>query len=169
VTDPPTRTTSMVLCCFGLICASALVGAVVVVSGIADVTARDPHDALPASADTVRSLLGHNALVALWPLGLVLIGWPGLRGTALVGDVLVGAQLVSHGYFLGALVAVQPDVWRFLPHLPVEWFALALPAAAWWAARRSKPALGELVRFGASCIAALVVAALIETYAVPVT
>src|SRR5262245_54659571 len=95
-----------------------------------------PHDALPATAATYGELLAHNVPVALWPAALVLIGWPYLRGVRQAGDAIISVQLLSHGLFVGVAVGARADLWRYLPHLPLEWLGLALPAAAWLHARR---------------------------------
>lgn len=127
-----------------------------------------PHDALPATAATFTELIAHNAPVALWPLALVLIGWPALRGVRLLGDALVAAQLLGHGLLVGVALASYADLWRYLPHLPLEWLALALPAATWLDARRrnSQPALPVGIA-ATACAAAMIGAAALETYLVP--
>ena len=80
-----------------------------------------PRDALQASPATAVDLLVHNTLVALWPLALVALDWPQLRGARTAGDVLVAGQLALHGLLVGAAVGQQPSLWRYLPHLPAEW------------------------------------------------
>lgn len=127
-----------------------------------------PHDALQASAATVLELVGHNALVALWPLALVAIGWPAIPIVRIVGDALVTGQLLAHGLLIGDAWAQHPHLWRYLPHLPFEWLALAAPSAGWLLARRGPAgAVRPCVPLAATSIAALVVAAVLETWAVP--
>lgn len=133
-------------------------------------TTSKPSDALPATPVTIAELVAHNATVALWPIALVAVGWPLLRGVRCVGDALVIAQLAEHGLVVGVALGAQPDLWRFLPHLPFEWLGLAIPAAAWIRARvdgdNRRPAW--LISTGA-CGAALAIGAIVETYFVPVT
>lgn len=147
-----------------VIWSATLLGAIAGLLGIAAV-GKTPHDALPASADSCAELLAHNAPVALWPLALVLLGWPALRGACLVGDALIAAQLLGHGLVVGVALASHADLWRYLPHLPLEWLAIALPASAWLDARRRTTR--GLLGTAAACAAALIGAAAIETYMVP--
>src|SRR5687768_12267424 len=60
-----------------------------------------PRPALTSSFATVGELLEHNALVALWPLALVALGWPELPGARHAGDLLIAAQLLAHGLLVG--------------------------------------------------------------------
>ena len=91
-------------------------GAALASAGVHVIRAAAPRDALEPSLDTASALLAHNALVALWPLALVAIGWPALAGARAVGDALIAAQLLSHGLIVGG--AARPAA-----------RALALPAA----------------------------------------
>ncbi len=139
--------------------------------GIADVylfAASAPHDALPATLGSAVGLLAHNAPVAMWPLALIALGWPGLRGARAAGNALIATELVAHGLLVGNALGQHPALWRYMPHLPLEWLALATPAGAWLAARRgtrgSRRWLGHTV---ARVLAVLALAALVETYFVP--
>ena len=133
-----------------------------------------PHDALAARTSTALALLAHNTPVALWPLALSALGWHAFPVARTAGDVLITGQLVAHGLLVGSALGQHPAVWRYLPHLPLEWLALALPAGAWLTAR-TLPAGPTAARFvglaliAASCLAALAGAAAMETYLVPVT
>jgi hypothetical protein len=148
--------------------ASTALGAAGAAAGIYALGAPPPHDALDATPATAISLLGHNALTALWPLALIALGWPSLAGGRWLGDALVSAQLLLHGLVVGGALASHTSMWRYLPHLPVEWLALAIPAAAWMNARIRPPAQRrELAAATAATLAALTAAAVIETYAVP--
>ena len=133
--------------------ASTALGAAVTEAWLTALRTPPPRDALGATPETAMSLLVHNALVALWPLALVVLDWPSWPGLRRVGDALV-----SH-----------PAIWRYLPHLPVEWLALAIIAAAWTDARSRPPTRrGGLAVIAAATLVALAAAAIIETYAVPV-
>jgi hypothetical protein len=152
----------------GALVAAALAGALLAAAGVRVITVPAPHDALAPTPDTALALLAHNAGVALWPLALVAVGWPGLAGVRGLGDALVAGHFVGHGALVGSALAQQPGMWRYLPHLPFELLALALPAAAWLAARTStRHPLTQLVRVGAAVLGLLTIAALLETYAVP--
>jgi hypothetical protein len=155
--------------------AATLAGALTALAGLHILAARAPHDALPTSVGTGLELFAHNAPVALWPLALVAIGWPALPAARLLGDLLIAGQLLAHGLLVGSQLGQHPGTWRYLPHLPFEWLAIAIPAAAWLRARtrRARTPDGDdgvgLVGPLAACIAALAAGAAIETYLVPVT
>jgi hypothetical protein len=147
---------------------AAGLGALLAQAGVRVITAPAPRDVLAATPRTVFELVAHNLPVALWPLALIALGWPALPGARRVGDALVAGQLLGHGAIAGNALAQQPGLWRYLPHLPVEWLALALPVAAWAQARagRSFGAVG-VVRVSGRVVALLVLAAIVETYLVP--
>jgi hypothetical protein len=150
-------------------------GAALTLAGIQLATTSAPRDALDPGAGTAVGLVAHNAAVALWPLALVLLGWPALPGVRRVGDGLIVAQLLTHGLLVGAALGEHHDTWRYLPHLPLEWLAIAAPAASWLTARTARlshPVMRrrvEPVLAGAGVLVVLLGAAAIETYLVPVT
>jgi len=135
-----------------------------------ELTSGAPRDALPARPETLVELLAANVPVALWPLALVALGWPAMTGVRVAGDLLIAAQLLGHGLLVGAALATHPSLWRFLPHLPLEWAALAVPAGTWLAARLrpGRTDHRELMQAGLLTGALLIVAAAVETYAVPI-
>lgn len=135
--------------------------------GIALFEAGTPRDALDASAGTALSLIANNALVVLWPFALIALSWPAIPGARFAGDALVAAQLLMHGLTVGGAIGQRPELWRYLPHLPLEWLALALPATAWTLARRNALPVLTLYRLATVSLAALVVSAALETWAVP--
>jgi hypothetical protein len=154
--------------------AAGIIGAALATAGVRPFNAPAPHDPLATSPATALGLLAHNAPIALWPLALVALGWPALTGARAVGDALIAGQLVGHGLIVGNALGQHPAAWRYLPHLPLEWLAIAAPAGACLAARqqphaRARRALTarELVAVAMIVFAALVLAALIETYLVP--
>lgn len=148
--------------------AATALGAASAAAGIDALRTPPPYDALDTTPATAMSLLGHNALIALWPVALIALGWPSLPGVRWVGDALVAAELLLQGLVVGGALASDPAMWRYLPHLPVEWLALAIPAAAWMNARiRPAAQRRELAAASAATLAALTAAAVIETCAVP--
>jgi hypothetical protein len=183
--------------CYAALWTATGAGAALALAGAPLMRATAPHDALRAEMSTTLELLAHNAPVALWPLALVALGWPALAGARWLGDLMIAAQLLGHGLLVGAQLAQEPDTWRYLPHLPLEWLALAIPVAAWQHARTTpaplQPAVdrdraataqqrgtafclrsgvGEnaavrLVDPLAGCLLALVAAAAAETFLVP--
>jgi hypothetical protein len=150
---------------------ATVAGALPAIAGVRFVSGRPLHDALTATPGTALELMGHNAPVVLWPLALTAIGWPALPGIRLLGDLLVTAQLAGHGLLVGAHLAEQPGLWRYLPHLPLEWLAIAAPAGAWLDARTRHGVRTDdhsLALLLALSLTALLTATLIETYLVPV-
>ncbi len=129
----------------------------------------EPHDAIKDSPGAVASLFAHNAAVAWIPLALAAIGWDRTPGLQLTGDLVVGASLIANGAVVGyAIARTGPELAAYLPHLPFEWSAIALPAGAWLCLRRGYPDRRALLlqTLGLSA-ASLLVAALLEVYAVP--
>jgi hypothetical protein len=167
-TTPPHPAHTVALAAAALL-AGAAIGAALDAAGTPLVEAPTPRDALPASATTALELLTHNARVALWPLLLVALDWPKRPVTRLIGDALVAGHLIGHGAVIGSALAQQPGLWRYLPHLPLEWLAIALPAATWLAARSAAigPKHGVLAITAALILVTLALAALTEIYLVP--
>ena len=78
----------------------------------------------------------------------------------------IRAQLLGNGLIAGNALGQHPRLALYLPHLPLEWLAIAIPVAAWQSARDGQRT--ARLRATAATVAALVAAALIETYLVPV-
>jgi hypothetical protein len=137
-----------------------------------ELTTGVPRDALPAEPGTVLELLAQNTPVAMWPLALVALGWPAIPAIRTLGDLLVVAQLLGHGLLVGAALAAHGGLWRYLPNLPLEWAAIAVPAGGWLTARARTGAVAldrrALMKAGALTGALLIAAAAVETYAVPI-
>jgi len=128
-----------------------------------------PHDALTETPGTALQLLAHNAPVVLWPLALTALGWPAIPLARRIGDALIVGQIAAHALVVGQALGQQPLIWPYLPHLPLEWLTIALPAGAWIAARRHGAAgLTRLASVAAATLLALALAAVTETYLVPV-
>jgi len=122
----------------------------------------------PPSLGDVLALAAHNVPVCAWPLLLGSLrltagsGWRRaadiLLATCALANVLpVAAALGGYGW---ALVA-------YVPHLPLEWAALAVGYGS-WIAERDHPLAGHerLGLLGVLC-ALLIGAAVLETCAVP--
>jgi hypothetical protein len=153
--------------CLAAVIASAALAALVAVA--AGTSHANPHDAIDDSPGAVAALFAHNAAVAWIPLGLAALGWDRARSLHLTGDAVVLASLIANGAVVGyALARAGPELAAYLPHLPFEWTAIALPAGAWLCLRRGCPdPWALLLQTLALSAAALLVAALIEVYAVP--
>jgi len=159
--------------CYLALWAATGAGAALALAGVDVIAMPAPHDALESSLETVTELVSHNMPVVLWPLALVALGWPALTGVRCVGDGLIAAQLLAHGLQVGSALGQHPDSWRYLPHLPVEWLAIATPAAAWLTSRTATPARPTgtsllALTLASACLPVLLGAAAIETYLTPV-
>jgi hypothetical protein len=153
---------------FAVLCSSALVTALIALALGAPPTT--PHDSIDPNGAAVVSLVLHNAAVAMVPLALLALGWdqtPILRNLA---DGLVAVLVIANGAVVGyafarAGVALLP----YLPHLPFEWTALAIPAGAWYSFRLQPPVdrRSSLLRAVVPTTLALLIAALLEALATP--
>jgi hypothetical protein len=84
--------------------------------------------------------------------------------------VVVSASLAVNGGVVGYAAARSgAELARYLPHLPFEWGAIALAAGAWLCLRLGTASNRRslLLRAALLCGTALLVAALLEVYAVP--
>jgi hypothetical protein len=145
-------------------------GVLLGLAGVALIPAQAPRDALTANADTALTLLRLNAVVALWPIALLGLSWHRIPYIRHLGDALVRAQLLGNGLVAGDALGQHPGLWRYLPHLPLEWLALAIPVAAWVSAGRADLSCErrQLLVVAVSCLAVLSLAAVVETYLVPI-
>ena len=145
-------------------------GVLLGLAGVALMRTPAPHDALSADTTTALALLRLNAAVALWPIALLGLGWHRISFGRRLGDTLVRAQLLGNGLVAGDALGQQPELWRYLPHLPLEWLALAIPVAAWVSARREDISYERhvLLAVAVACLALLTLAAVVETYLVPI-
>jgi hypothetical protein len=154
--------------CFAALCASALLALLLALA--LGASHRAPHDAIPDSPGAVASLFAHNASVVAIPLGLGALGWERTAHLDRLGDLVVIVSLIANGAAVGyALARSGPELARYLPHLPFEWGAIALGAGAWHSLRLSEVTdrTGLLLRAGTLAAGALLLAALLEVYAVP--
>lgn len=150
-----------------LVIVTALAAAAAALAGTAVWSVGTPHDALPATVTTTLELLLVNVPVAVTPLALIALRWHTIPIARGVADVLIAGNVTSNGLLVGGALGQQPELWRFLPHLPFEWLALSLPVAAWMLARRDVLTGNRLGRLTTATLAALVLAAGLETWAVP--
>jgi hypothetical protein len=138
------------------------------------------HDALainfharirPAPAPTLgtfSSLLLTNVQATAWPLVPVVLRAEQSRGLRRIvhGAVLIslGANVLPVGAALGVYrLTLTP----YLPHLPLELYAITTGASSWLCVARGRPRNAHLVAGGISIGAAILVAAFLETWAVP--
>lgn len=125
-----------------------------------------PH-ARPNTANVLRLVVA-NAWMA-WPLLVAQLGGARIAWARTLTDVALIGNLALNTILVGAALGrYGPPLVPWLPHLPVEWAALAVAASGWLGARSGAIAGGRalasrLVLF----LALLLTAAALETYAVP--
>lgn len=127
-------------------------------------TRRNP----PPRLAHVLALAAHNIPIASWPLLLGVLGAHRHRLARHLADGLLSACILANTLPVGvALGAYGSALLPYLPQLPVEWAALALGAGGWLVQRRR----ALTAREGALCTALiaclLLLAAVLETVAVP--
>lgn len=121
----------------------------------------------PHLTDVLR-LVAHNVPIVSWPLLLGVLGAHRNHIARRVTDGLVLLWLVANTLPVGAaLGAYGLRVVPYLPHLPLEWGALALGVSGWLAQRQRALTVREGVGVFALIVCVLVCAATLETFAVP--
>ena len=157
----------------GLLLLAAAVGAVAGIRDLAQTVVpfdwrMAPHDPNAHDIATALSLWFHNARLALAPLAAAAAvqNHPGrLRRT---GDVLLGVVFAANVIPL----AVELGTWgsRLLPYIPnalVELLALVAGPVSWWLVTRGRAPVRSLWLTAAIVVALLLLAACLETWAVP--
>jgi hypothetical protein len=152
---------------YATIWASTAIGALAGAVGLHPLAVPPPYDALAATPATALTLFAGNAVITLWPLALVALRWQSIIGAARLADGAIRAQLLGNGMIVGNALAQHPRLALYLPHLPLEWAAISLPAAAWSVARHDEAPRLHIAT--ATTVAALAATALIETYVVPIS
>lgn len=121
-----------------------------------------PH---PASLAEVVALFAHNLPLIAWPLLLPRLRLASRWARAAASALVLGALALDSALVGTALGAYGPRLAVWLPHLPLEWAALALGTASGVApdtAPTARPA-----RRLAAIATLLFAAAALETYATP--
>jgi hypothetical protein len=166
---------------FGVILARTSLGVWALTAAVALITAALPaagqlaRDALrlalaPASAPSATRMLSvalTNAFAAGWPLLLALLDGP-QRAIRVVHRALIAGWLAVNVIPVGAAIgAYGTRILPYLPHLPLEWTAIALALAGYLHAR-GRQAPGRALLAPALALAVLLIAAAaLETYATP--
>lgn len=148
-----------------LLAATALTAAAALVGPLHDL-ARSiyptaPH--APADPPGVLELLFHNAAIAAIPGVLVLVRWHTHPGWSRAGNILIPALLTAQAIAIGLGIGSWPEVVRYLPHLPLEFAALAAGAQIWQHADNRR----QIFRWAALTTVLLVCAAIVEVLAAP--
>lgn len=122
----------------------------------------------PHTIGTVAALAAHNSAIALAPLALRHLGLATRRTPRRIFGTAIGAMLALNGALVGAALATcGPALVPFLIHLPLEWLALSLGAAAWLTASHALRGRGDALRLALATLVAVIGAALLEVYATP--
>ena len=151
-------------------------GAVGAVAGVRDVAHvvvpfdwhRAPHNASAHNLATALSLWFHNARLAVAPLAAAAAVQRGGGRVRRVGDVLFGFLLAVNVI----PVAVDLGTWGsrlvpYIPNAPVELLGLVIGPVAWWLVTRGCIPVRSLWLIAALVVALLLIAACLETWAVP--
>ena len=127
-----------------------------------------PHPVLHGTVGEAAAILAHNLRLLATPLILAGARFARSPATRLLGDVLVGALVLSNPLLVGlALGRDQAKLVAYLPGLPCEWAALTVAAAGWLAARRGADRPGMIGAYGAVVLVLCLLAAGLETFATP--
>jgi hypothetical protein len=122
----------------------------------------------PPHLSQVLELAGHNIPIAAWPLLLGVVSASRQRLAVRTADILVGASMFANTVPVGAaLGAYGGAAIAYLPQLPLEWAGLALGYGSWLVQRRRPMDSRERLARLALIAATLVIAATLETAAVP--
>ena len=125
----------------------------------------------PAPRPTIGAagwLLANNLRATAWPLIPVLARAQRPDWLRRVIHAAVLASVAANLLPVGAAIGVYRDrLVPYLPHLPFELYAITTGPVAWMISTRRPLTRRQLATIAASMIGALVVAAVLETWAVP--
>jgi hypothetical protein len=127
-----------------------------------------PHPTLTGTVSEAASILGNNLRALAAPFLLIILRFPAARITRAIGDVAIAAILTVNC----ATVGIQLGRWQgrllpYLPHLPLEFSALACSTCAWLIARDDTQHRRELTVLALATTSLLIGAACLETWATP--
>jgi hypothetical protein len=122
----------------------------------------------PPRLGYVLALAAHNLPIAGWPLLLPVLGAHRHRIARLCVDALLAVALIVNAAPVGAALAVYGTrLLAFIPQLPFEWAALALGPGTWLCQRKRALAPRQALAVLGVIAALVVIAAALETVAVP--
>lgn len=122
----------------------------------------------PPHLGHILALAAHNIPIAAWPLLLGLTGADRGRLTRHLADCAVPACILANSLPVGAaLAAYGTALIAYLPQLPLEWAGLALGYGSWLVQRQRPLTPREKLIWLAMITAVLLLAATLETTAVP--
>jgi hypothetical protein len=134
-------------------------------------TSSAPHPTLFHSLGAAASIFATNLRVAVVPFILIALRFQAGRASRLIADVLLAGVLGGNAVLVGlALGRWQDRLVPYLPHLPIEYLAIAAAAGAWLDARRhpDRPAAPRAIAgYAALAVVLLMIAAAVEVLATP--
>lgn len=143
-------------------------GALAVIFAPRVASSTPPHPTLTGTLGEAESILLNNLRAIAVPFGLILVGFPARRGGRIIGTIVVWAWVAVNCVPVGiALERWQGRLLAYLPHLPLEWAALACSTCAWLIARDTTGNRRNLIALALATLALLTVAACLETWATP--
>ena len=157
----------------GLLLLAAAVGAIGAVRDLAQTVVPfdwriAPHDPNAHDVATALSLWFHNARLALAPLAAAAAVQTHPSRLRRIGDVLLSLVFAANVIPL----AVELGTWGsrllpYIPNAPVELLALVAGPVSWWLVTRGRLPVRSLWLTSAIVVALLLLAACLETWAVP--
>jgi hypothetical protein len=143
-------------------------GAIAVVVAPQVAASTPPHSTLTGTLGEAESILLNNLRAIAVPFGLILLGFPARRAGRITGTIVVWAWLAVNCVPVGiALERWQGRLLPYLPHLPLEWAALACSTCAWLVGRDTIGNRRNLIALVLATAGLLTVAACLETWATP--
>jgi len=127
-----------------------------------------PSNNAPPNVGHILTLAAHNIPIAAWPLLLGILGADRHPLTRQAADTLLAACLCVNLLQVGAaLGAYSTPLLPYIPQLPLEWAGIALGAGS-WLVQRDHPLTGpERLVWLALTAVVMLLAAVLETVAVP--
>jgi hypothetical protein len=157
----------------GLLLLATAVGAIGAVRDVAQTVVPfdwriAPHDPNAHDVATALSLWFHNARLALAPLAAAAAVQTHRGRLRQAGDLLLGVVFAANVIPL----AVELGTWGsrllpYIPNAPVELLALVAGPVSWWLVTRGRLPVRSLWLIAAIVVALLLLAACLETWAVP--
>jgi hypothetical protein len=151
-----------------MVLGATAVGALAVIFTPRVASSTPPHPTLTGTLGEAESIVLNNLRAIVMPFGLILLGFPARRGGRVTGTIVVLAWLAVNCVPVGiALERWQGRLLPYLPHLPLEWAALACSTCAWLIARDTTGSRRHLIALALATLALLTSAACLETCATP--
>ena len=131
-----------------------------------------PRPTLLPTLGAAAGIFATNIRLALVPFILIALRFQTARASRLIGDVLLAGLLGGNAALVGlALGRWQDRLMPYLPHLPIEYLAIATAAGAWLAVRHGdgdhRGALRASAGYAIATVVLLAIAAVVEVLATP--